>query len=87
MICCCSLAGTSACLGCYMRNSNISYYPTYPDIYYPKPYIKKITEKFDKDGKLIERITEEPSGDNYEWKVKYDYRTNQYIPMGSGGTA
>jgi ABC-type uncharacterized transport system auxiliary subunit len=58
--CGCTLAGTNACLRC--PNSNINYYPS-TTWYYPfhSPVItgKKITEKFDKDGKLIERITED----------------------------
>ena len=58
MVCNCTLAGTAACLVCpryqqYLGDSNI-----YPPTYLPSGN-KKITEKFDKDGKLIERITEE----------------------------
>lgn len=57
MSCCCSLAGTNACLTC--PNYTIQQWVV------PKEYIevpkktKRIIEKFNEDGKLIERITEE----------------------------
>ncbi len=61
--CCCSLAGTRACFTCPNGPNQYSPYMTYPVYYqnipqtYPSPS-KKITEKYDKDGKLIERIIE-----------------------------
>jgi len=51
-ICCCSLAGTRACETC-PNNTDITRYGewTYIPAY-------KVIEKYDKDGNLIERITE-----------------------------
>lgn len=60
MICCCSLAGTQACMRCgrwreyYGDWTAPIRYPIEPNV---KP--KRIIEKFDKDGKLMERIVEE----------------------------
>ena len=73
MICCCSLAGSVACRNCSRwkeyYGDNIFNYPKNdwteigqygkntlkPEIH----KIKKTIEKFDKDGKLIERIITE----------------------------
>ncbi len=68
-ICWCSLAGTAACARC---NNNPqygewSYYHTYPNIPIRRFCTKKITEKFDENGKLIERIIEEPIEEGKEW--------------------
>lgn len=57
-VCWCTLAGTMACKNC----PNNSYYTglslkEVEEFYNKKP--KRIIEKFDQDGKLIERITEE----------------------------
>lgn len=71
--CCCSLAGTKACDTCSAGPSQGGYTGfniTWPlnhglktdgnmTIDKPKEKQKRITEKFDKDGKLIERITED----------------------------
>jgi hypothetical protein len=51
MLCCCSLAGTVACLNCPNRFQG--YYPSW------NVPTKKVIEKFDDKGNLIERITEE----------------------------
>jgi hypothetical protein len=60
--CLCSLAGTAACKTC---PSNVGSYgqnePYYPGYSIPFPTTGKkttITEKFDKDGKLVERKME-----------------------------
>ena len=55
-VCGCTLAGTKACLTC--PNNTIMQWsvPEYSLRYEPKR--QRIIEKFDKDGKLIERITE-----------------------------
>ena len=71
-ICCCSLAGTAACMHCPNNPASTTAWPQYhPWVQtiepgpYPHPImIKRITEEFDKDGKLIKRITiEEPKGE------------------------
>ncbi len=73
-ICWCSLAGTAACARCNNNSWSswyipyVPYYPTYPDIPMKSP-AKKITEKFDKDGNVVERIVEESSEYNYSWKT------------------
>ena len=59
LACYCSLAGTRACLTCSKGMIDMMFYPP---IYYEKNKPKeRIIEKFDKDGKLIERITEKES--------------------------
>jgi hypothetical protein len=55
--CCCSMAGTKACLTCPQYQNMI-----WPDQASIMPNIyptRKTTEKYDKDGKIIERIIEE----------------------------
>lgn len=57
-MCNCTLAGTRACLNC----PNYQQYFGLPQFepmktFFPKK--KKVTEKYDKDGSLIERIIEE----------------------------
>lgn len=79
-VCCCSLAGTDACKTCL--NGSVSTFTNYwnwwQDWYVPegtgyvKNSYKKVTEKYDKDGKLIERIVEEPVEENYEWVKTWD---------------
>ena len=59
--CCCSLAGTVACKNCPNHAGFYGYpepfYPTCPPPF-PVPDKKNIiTEKFDKDGNLVERVT------------------------------
>jgi hypothetical protein len=60
-VCNCSLAGTKACENC--MNLNKTYTLTLPlgfyDMSNKRTSIRTI-EKFDKDGKIIERITEYP---------------------------
>ena len=71
MSCCCSLAGTAACLSCSQRqvmftdwtypHTNVPWWiPGYPETPAPAPVAptpKKTTvEEYDKDGKLIRRI-------------------------------
>lgn len=67
--CCCTLAGTRACDTCSAGPSQ-GHTITWPLNYglttdgnitidKSKEKQKRITEKFDKDGKLIERITED----------------------------
>ena len=61
--CCCSLSGTAACLTC----PNGSQYQGYHSFKIVRPVddncevkkVKRIIEKFDEKGNLIERITEE----------------------------
>jgi hypothetical protein len=59
--CCCSLAGTKACIAC-TNNIDFEYGNTFfitseiPSEITRYPF--KITEKFNEEGKLIERITE-----------------------------
>lgn len=53
LICNCALAGTRACLTC-PQYQNMLYEQSWQ---WPRP-IKKITEKYDEKGKLIERIIE-----------------------------
>ncbi len=92
--CCCSLAGTVACFTCPSRyqyewwRTPYTYYPAYPDITYPKPHSKKIIEKFDKDGKLIERIVEEESPEyNYSWKIVNTDPNGQYKAVDNVSTS
>lgn len=58
--CCCSLDGTRACLSCTNHQEEFTW--TIPSGWYEQvkniPRAKCIIEKFDKDGKIIERITE-----------------------------
>ena len=59
MNCCCSLAGTRACLSCpngWEWNGALYWFIPPWVVGEPKP--KRVIEKFDKDGKLIERVTE-----------------------------
>lgn len=55
--CWCSLAGTRACLTC--PNSDIGWNSPKEHLDCIPYKIKLVIEKFDKDGKLVERITEE----------------------------
>jgi len=59
LVCSCSLAGTKACLSC---SQYIKYYGETSYLQIGKPFdfqrAQKITEKYDKDGNLIERIIE-----------------------------
>ena len=57
MTCCCSLAGTVACWTC--PNWTIYCFPKSPDNYTFTTPVKRVIEKFDEKGNLIERITEE----------------------------
>lgn len=59
MICCCSMAGTLACEECMRRQGYIKPYNS-GIVNMPRPLKKRtVIEKFDKEGKLIERIIEE----------------------------
>lgn len=65
-ICWCSLAGSKICetcgIGSWMSLPSTTTYPTSqtPDWHLSDWHSgRKVTEKFDKDGKLIERVTEE----------------------------
>jgi len=57
-VCHCSLAGTSACAGCF-QNPNAKWFSSLDTHYQPIRKNKRVIEKFNQDGKLIERITEE----------------------------
>lgn len=58
IVCWCSLAGTKACLNCSNNqyNNQIENFNINP-IYNPSP-VKKITEIYDENGKLKQRIIE-----------------------------
>lgn len=56
IFCCCSLAGTAACMRC-LNNPGSAYTPPIsPQISYPPaPRIKKTIETLDENGKCIKR--------------------------------
>mgnify|MGYP001411248134 CR=1 FL=1 len=54
MVCCCSLAGTKACLSCPTYLNDIAFGVNKVN----ESYKYRVVEKFDENGKLIERITE-----------------------------
>jgi hypothetical protein len=56
-VCCCSLAGTKACIT-YVNSELGSINPNYRHWIKYDTRKPRVIEKFDKDGKLIERITE-----------------------------
>jgi hypothetical protein len=58
-ICCCSLAGTAACETCSNRPYNSSRFNPLDYKLFTPIKTKKVIERFDKDGKLVERIVEE----------------------------
>lgn len=61
-ICCCSLAGTIACLTCsrrsYGNQPSLPIQPPPGTTWEPTP-MKRVVEEFDKEGKLIKRTTED----------------------------
>jgi hypothetical protein len=63
LVCHCILAGTAACRNCQRYIEHYGVHPSEQLYDYEAPTkvikVKRIIEKFDKDGKLIERITEE----------------------------
>lgn len=59
-VCCCSLAGTGACNNCTNSSEYMGYFYSLkiqPLVH--KNLGKRVIEEFDKDGKVIKRITEE----------------------------
>lgn len=60
MVCCCSLAGTQACLNCSRYTGLFGTVPIQPmpEWRWERP-VKRIIEKYGADGKLVERIIEE----------------------------
>ena len=58
MICCCQMAGTKACDTCPNAPSRIIPLEIFHDFNSYISKSKKIIEKFDEKGNLIERITE-----------------------------
>ena len=58
--CCCTLAGTRACENCPNGPMRVPWMGKYEPIPYVQyPHTRRIVEKFDENGKLIERIIEE----------------------------